>query len=129
MAHWRGLHCNRSMKIKDLVISYLQGQPLFRERKNKDRGIVNLLIAQYPGISRAMSAGFLTKEQLTAIVQDYASMDRAWRKALEDHAELRGSDYDDKDELEARKMAELGYREPAQVGAAEAVSRQAELLP
>lgn len=96
------------MSLKDLVKSYLEEQPLFRERKNKDRGIVNLLVNRY-GLQHAIQNGLLTKDRIVAMVQDYASMDRAWRKALEDHPNLRGSDYDEKDELEVKTMTELGY--------------------
>lgn len=51
-------------------------------------------------------------EGLAAAVQDYASMDRAWRKSLEEHPELRGEDYDSKDQLEAETMNNLGYLTP-----------------
>lgn len=36
-------------------------------------------------------------------------MDRAWRKALQENPELRGSDYSDKEVLEQSKELELGY--------------------
>ena len=100
------------MSLKDLVKSYLEEQSLFRERKNKDRGIVNLLINRY-GLHHAIDRGEITKDRIVALVQDYASMDRAWRKTLEENLELRGSDYGEtdgtKDGLEQKKMIELGY--------------------
>lgn len=107
------------MSIKDNIKSYLEEQPLFRERKNKDRGMVNLLMRRYGGLERAIREGLLTKETITAIVQDYASMDRAWRQALEKHPHLRGTDYDEKDHLESKKLEELGYRTPRNVGPAD----------
>lgn len=94
---------------KDKVVAYLELEPLFRERKNKDRGIVNILMGKYQSLFRLIERGDLTKEEVVAIVQDYGSMDRSWRKALEEREDLRGKDYDEKDELERRKMAELGY--------------------
>lgn len=96
------------MTIQHLVKDYLEEQPLFRERKNKDRGIVNLLINRY-GLQLALESGHLTKDRLVALVQDFTSMDRAWRKTLETHKELRGSDYDEKDQLETKAMQNLGY--------------------
>ena len=96
------------MTIQHLVEDYLKEQPLFRERKNKDRGIVNLLINRY-GLQLAIESGHISKDRLVAIVQDFASMDRAWRKTLEKDASLRGSDYDEKDQLEAKAMKNLGY--------------------
>lgn len=111
------------MTLKIQIEEYLDEQPLFRERKNKDRGMVNLLMRKYGGLERAIKEGLLTKESITAIVQDYASMDRVWRKALEENVKWRGTDYDEKDHLEALKMVELGYRAPVNIGQREAVEK------
>lgn len=118
------------MSQKTAVENYLDEQPLFRERKNKDRGIVNLLMNRYGALKSAIDQGLISKDTLTAIVQDYASMDRAWRKALAENPKWRGKDYDDKDELEAQKMVELGYNTPRNVGPAPAAEKetQASLL-
>ena len=118
------------MSLKIQIEEYLDEQPLFRERKNKDRGIVNLLINRY-GLHHVIEQGILTKESITAIVQDYASMDRSWRKSLEENEKWRGKDYDDKDELEAKAMVGLGYHPSQNVGPREAVEkeRQQPLLP
>lgn len=97
------------MKIKDLVIAYLEKQPLFRERKNKDQGIVNILIGRHTKLGDAIRTGVITKGFVVEMVQEYASMDRAWRQALEHDPNLRGSDYDDKVRLEQKKEIELGY--------------------
>lgn len=112
------------MTLKNLIESKLEIDRLFRERSKKDQGIVSLLRERYPALNG------VSVETLVACVQEYASMDRCWRKALEDHEELRGSDYDQKDELEAKKMAELGYNVPREVGAGDAVaeSNQQRLL-
>lgn len=101
------------MSMRHLVEDYLEDQPLFRERKNKDRGIVNLLIDRY-GLHHAIQRGEITKDRIVALVQDYATMDRAWRKVLEEKPTLRGSDYEEKDRLEYKKMKELGYNVPEQ---------------
>ena len=116
--------------IKDAIEKYLDDEPKFRERKNKDRGIVNLLMRRYGALRIAVESGAIGKDTVTAIVQDYASMDRAWRKTLEEVPRLRGSDYDEKDRLEAEKMVELGYNAPKYSGPAPAtdVEKQKTLL-
>jgi seryl-tRNA synthetase len=97
------------MSLKHLVENYLESQPLFRERKNKDRGIVNILISRHFKLGEAIRQGLLSKGQVTEIMQEYATMDRAWRQALEQHEELRGKDYDEKVRLEQEKQIQLGY--------------------
>lgn len=118
------------MSLKNIVIEYLESEPQFRERSKKDRGIVNLLINKY-GLQPAIARGEITKDRIIAMVQDYASMDRAWRKSLEDNPKWRGKDYDEKDELEAKKMSELGYNTPRDVGPRDAVEKEKQqpLLP
>jgi len=91
------------MSLTDKVFNYLKSQPLFRERKNKDRGMVNLLREMYPVLKD------IDKDTLIGVVQDYNSMDRAWRKHLADNVWLRGTDYEQKEELEIKKQRELGY--------------------
>src|SRR3990167_8174080 len=99
------------MSLRNLVQDYLEEQPLFRERKNKDRGIVNLLIHKY-GLGYLIESGHITKDMLTTIVQEYASMDRMWRLSLKNQPRLRGSDYNDKEELEYKAQEILGYNVP-----------------
>ncbi|MFA5050979.1 MAG: hypothetical protein WC499_02590 [Patescibacteria group bacterium] len=91
------------MSLKQRVNKYLLEQPLFRERKNKDRGLVNILIEKYPTLAT------IQKEILVDMVKDYNSMDRSWRQTLEHSPQLRGSDYEDKVILEQEKMLSLGY--------------------
>lgn len=97
------------MKIKESVEEYLREQPLFRERKNKDRGIVNLLGRRYGALGLLLKRGELTVDTVVAIIQDAYSMDRRWRQALQHDPTLRGSDYDDKEVLEQEAEIELGY--------------------
>lgn len=42
-------------------------------------------------------------------VRRIKSAEREWRKVLQENPHLRGSDYGDKDRLEAEKQIELGY--------------------
>lgn len=93
---------------------YLEEQPLARERHNKDRAIVNVLVMdpKFVPLQLLIQKGELTKNELTKFVQDYNSTDRAWRKILEERPELRGKDYENKDELERVTQEELGYNVP-----------------
>ncbi|MCK5614536.1 hypothetical protein KAR91_72395 [Candidatus Pacearchaeota archaeon] len=97
------------MKPAKTVERYLQDQTLFRERKNKDRGIVNLLMRKHSSLDKVVRSGEIRKETIISIVQDYATLDRLWRKSLEDNENLRGEDYDNKERLSQNKQIELGY--------------------
>lgn len=92
------------MKLEDIVLRYLESEPRFRERENKNRGIVNLLLKKYPQF-----AG-LKKETLISFTKDASSYDRAWRRCLELNEGLRGSDYNKKTMLQQKKILELGYQ-------------------
>ncbi len=81
---------------------YLEAEPRARERKNKDRAIVNLLLKTY-------SLEHLTKEGLIELCHEFQTYDRAWRMILAEREELRGSDYENKTVLEQEKVVELGY--------------------
>lgn len=95
--------------LRESVEKYLETAQPFRERKNKNVGIVNLLMRRHPLLNRAIEMDMLTKQDIVTMVEEYASMDRAWRKVLEERPELRGSDYEDKAELEKETRLELGY--------------------
>ena len=108
------------MSKKQLIKDYLESEPRFRERVNKDRGIVNLLL-RHQSLKMPPEPTFLTKELLITICQDYASLDRFWRMLLMECPELRGSDYDSKDKMESEHLVNLGYHAPSKVGEGEAV--------
>ena len=97
------------MKTKDLVTKYLDEQPLFRERRNKDRGIVNILISRHYKLGEVIRTGVISKEFVTEMMQEYASMDRYWRLTLKGRPDLRGKDYEDKHVLEQDREIDLGY--------------------
>lgn len=88
---------------QDTVRAYLEEEPRARERRNKDRALVNLLIRKYPQLS------CIEKSTLTEIVLDYNNADRYWRKTLHEYPHLRGKDYGTKDIVEQRKELALGY--------------------
>lgn len=84
--------------------NYLTVQPLARERRHKNRALVNILISHHKELQG------IEKEKLVEIVKEYNSLEREWRAVLEDHPELRGSDYETKQTYELKKQKELGYR-------------------
>lgn len=88
--------------MKQEIINYLETEPRFRERSAKWRGIADLLIKQY-NLD-------IDRRKLADIIADGSSADRAWRMALKEKPSLRGSDYQDKDELEENYQRELGYK-------------------
>jgi len=92
--------------ITKVVLKYLEREPNFRQRKNKNKGIAILLNDIHPVINTPIKIPF---ETMVDIVKDCATIDRAWRKILEDRKDLRGSDYEDKKVLEQEKMLDLGY--------------------
>lgn len=89
------------MTITDQVHSYLVKEPRFRERSARMRGIADLLIQNY-GLE-------IDRRVLAEVIADAGTMDRAWRDILKHNEHLRGSDYDEKAELEFNKQQELGY--------------------
>lgn len=115
--------------LRQLVEDKLKEDLTFRERRNKDLGIVDLLIDRW-GLRNQIDEGVLSKDRILAMVQDYASMDRMWRMILREDENLRGTDYDDKDKLEAETMQSLGYRGPTDTSPIVAAEpeRQVELL-
>jgi len=83
------------------LLEYLKQEPRARERANKNRALGNLIAKEY-GLE-------IDKSKMADIVGEVLSLDRKWRKILEENPDLRGSDYDKKEILEQEKMLELGY--------------------
>lgn len=90
------------------IINYLKIHIWARERKSKDVAILNLL-AENDDYRMFMCD--VKTDTLVNFVRDYTTLDRYWRKALQDDPTLRGTDWDeDKEKLEQLKMLELGYQ-------------------
>lgn len=94
---------------KRKVYEYLQLDPRFRERINKNKGIANLLYKQFPSFLEPFNSKE-GRERLIEVVIAYSSMNRWWARLLQDHEDLRGKDYNDKYILREEKKKELGYR-------------------
>lgn len=97
------------MTLKTNVENYLNYDPRFRERRNKDKGIINLLMEKHGVLRDLIESHAISRETLIDIIQDYTSMDRYWRLALMDNPSLQGSDYKDGKELARQKQTELEY--------------------
>jgi hypothetical protein len=95
--------------VRPVVERYLEDEPKARERSGKDRGMVNLLMKMRPKLGDLILNCTFTKEEMVDILQTYSSMDRMWRKILEERPDLRGSDYGKKEELEQDAQIEIGY--------------------
>ncbi len=87
------------------IQEYLESTPNFRERSRKNAGIAWILKEKY--------SLEIDVSRLEAVITDASTMDRQWRKALQDNPHLRGKDYGDKDELEEATQKALGYKEKA----------------
>jgi len=66
----------------------LKNKPEARERKNKTRAIMHLIKRKYPSM-KGIDPGVFQ-----AAIKDASSLDRAWRKLLEEEPDLRGKDYE-----------------------------------
>jgi hypothetical protein len=90
------------MKVNELMFSFLTEHKEARERKNKNRCIAYV-------VSRMHPSSDIKIELLEDMVGEILTMDRAWRKTLEDNSNLRGTDYKEKERLEKKVQKDLGY--------------------
>jgi len=88
---------------QDTVRCFLELHPLARERRQKNRAIARLLQTRY-----AFLQG-IPDTTLVDMIVDAANLDRYWRQTLEQHPNLRGSDYDTKKKVMQQKQQDLGY--------------------
>lgn len=86
------------------LLDYLKKEPRARERRNKNRAIGNIILGNCFPLYESVD-----KERMADMVGQVLSLDRKWRKILEDNPNLRGTDYDEKQILEEKKMLELDY--------------------
>jgi hypothetical protein len=88
--------------INQIVKSYLEENPFFRERRNRARGIARMLIEKHNLLN-------MSENILEVAIIEADSYSRAWRKILSENTELRGADYDAKYHLEDEHLQALGY--------------------
>ena len=87
--------------MEQLILTYLKEMPPFRERKNKVRGLANLLIEKYHLD--------IPREKMMNIIDDVVAGERYWRKILQNYPEYRGQDYDTKKKVVQKTQINLGY--------------------
>lgn len=90
--------------IYDTIKDHLENHPSARERRFKDRALIELLQEKYQG-----GGMFFPTDKLADFAHDFVSYDRIWRLILSENPELRGDDYKDKESLEQEKILNLGY--------------------
>jgi hypothetical protein len=91
--------------MKELIEEYLGNYTSFRERTNKNKWLGGIVLCRRYNVELDDK----TKDLMGDIVADILNGDRLWRKAMEEHPEWRGTDYEDKDALEEVAKKELGY--------------------
>lgn len=89
----------------DEIKGLLEKMPRARERSNKNRFLATLLHRKYESRLQTDSSVNIVENIIVAA----ASYDRVWRQVLQHEPNLRGSDYDKKQELEELKQLDLGY--------------------
>ena len=89
--------------MKDTVLKYLEKYSIFRNRSEKNKGLVIILQHKYPVLQQ------IEKKVLLDVFEDLMLGERYWRKILQETPSLRGSDYDEKDAIEKIVQQELGY--------------------
>lgn len=89
------------VRPNDLLVSFLTEHKEARERRNKNRCISYIL--------SKMHDSNIKIELLEEMVGETLTLDRGWRKTLEENPNLRGTDYKEKDRLEKKVQKDLGY--------------------
>lgn len=87
--------------IYKTIYQFLQENEWARERRNKDKAIVEMLSVKYPNIQ--------TETQKVNFVKDFTSYDRIWRLILSENPVIRGKDYLTKDAMEQAFEMSVGY--------------------
>ena len=91
------------MKYDRKLFTLVRDTPKARERKNKNRTVAYVLQQKHPALQT------IELNLLEIIIKESGTLDRQWRKMLEEYPAFRGNDYGDKKKLEQEKMIELGY--------------------
>lgn len=90
------------------LLTLLQKEPRARERKNKWRAVAKILQEKYPELKEIDTK--IDQSTLADMLNVASSLDREWRKILQENVHLRGEDYHHKEKLVSAKQKELGYK-------------------
>ena len=94
-------YLSKMKTIYKTIYQFLQENEWARERRNKDKAIVEMLSVKYPNIQ--------TETQKVNFVKDFTSYDRIWRLILSENPVIRGKDYLTKDAMEQAFEMSVGY--------------------
>lgn len=98
------------MTAYEIIKGKLITHPDFRERKNRGAYLAKLALrftdleAKFDNREKQF-----TLQELSNFATKYDTFRHAWGDVTRECIELRGTDYDEKGELEAKKKEELGY--------------------
>jgi len=87
----------------------LKDFPKFRERRFRVEYLTILSLRKLGFEKKVKNGSTLSLEELAEFAPTYVSYERIWRWVLRDFPDLRGKDYDTKEEVEQEKMLKMGY--------------------
>ena len=97
------------MKYDKKLFTLVRDTPKARERKYKNRAVASVLQQKHPALQG------IELNLLEIIIKEAGTLDRQWRKMLEEYPAFRGKDYGEKSKVVKKKLIELGYlSEPRQ---------------
>lgn len=99
------------MTIAQQIIEKLENSPSFRERRFRDRYLLEMVLAK-----NNINAMFVPSTQIGDVIKDYMSFERIWRDVLQEREDLRGEDWKDGKILDQKFQMEVlgkesGYHE------------------
>lgn len=89
--------------LKGDMEQFLKAVPKARERRKKDKAIAAILQKKHSALLD------IPLEKLEPMMTEVLALDRYWRLLLKNNPDLRGSDYDTKEEYEEKAKEDLGY--------------------
>lgn len=92
------------------MVEKLTNFPEFRERSKRGIYLTKWALRETELLEKQKNGVMMTMNELSTFAIRYASLERMWRQVLMKHEVLRGSDYSKGEELEEKKLNELGYR-------------------
>lgn len=98
------------MTIYEEMVHYLENNPKFRERKYRGHLLCNLALKSTELGNKYSRGEKLTIQEMCDFAVKFDSYRHAWTDVTKDIPEMRGGDWEEKNELELKKLKELGYR-------------------
>lgn len=96
--------------MQEAMKQKLRDFPAFRERSQRGVYLTKWALRDTELLQKQIDGVMMTMNELSKFAIRYASLERLWRDTLLKYPELRGKDYDEGNELEEKKLKQLGYR-------------------